>query len=684
MKSKKLPSDPKIYISLAVLWVLLLAIMPRSGKFNYNYRKGSPWTYETLVAQFDFPMLKPEEQLQKEKEAAGESVIPYFKYSASETQKGIMAVEAEAADEHPGLRAAIINSIVGIYERGVMSDEDAAAFAGTGPQSERVIFVQKDKRTAKTPASEVFTISSARTRMLMDLQESASTTSAVLKLDSVVASSGVYDAIIPNLLFDKETTELVHAESVDFISPTMGFVAAGTVIVSKGELMTSEIERTLDSYKEEYESTLGYRGPTAMLWLGNIIISLLLVLVLFLSLFYTNQYIFEDLNRFVYLLLIFWLTALAAIVVEAHDPNYLYMTPFTLNALFLLAFFRKRVVMPVYTISLIPLLIIAHDGVELFVMYLVAGIVTMYVFQYFSKGWRQFITAFIAFISLLLTFLAFCLLHDFTELTDLNRILYLFLGSLLSVAGYPLIFLFEKVFRLVSNSRLLELCDTNGNKLIKELASKAPGTFQHCLQVMNMSDAAAEEIGANVLLARAGALYHDIGKINNPQCFVENAAPGTNYHNGLSPKESAKEIIRHVTDGAVLADKYNLPQVVKDFVLSHHGTTFTGYFYNKYINDGGDPAAASDFYYPGPKPKSKEQIIVMLCDTLEAASRTLKSYDQATLDEFVDRIVASKMDDGQFDDADISLKDLGKVKSVLKSYLAQMYHERIQYPKRVK
>ena len=236
----------------------------------------------------------------------------------------------------------------------------------------------------------------------------------------------------------------------------------------------------------------------------------------------------------------------------------------------------------------------------------------------------------------------------------------------------------------MSNSRLLELCDTNGNKLLKELAAKAPGTFQHCLQVMNMSDAAADAIGANVLLARTGSLYHDIGKISNPQCFVENAAPGANYHEGLSPQESAKEIIRHVTDGMALAEKYNLPQVVRDFIVTHHGTTCTGYFYNRYINDGGDPENAADFRYPGPKPKSKEHIIVMLCDTLEAASRTLKSYDQETIDAFVDRIVASKMDEGQFDDSDISLRDLGRLKTVLKSYLAQIYHERIQYPKRVR
>ncbi len=682
MNNKKLPSDLKIYLSLVVLWVLLIAILPRNGKFNYNYRKGSPWTYETFVAQFDFPIIKTEEQMRSEMEAAGESVIPYFRFSQTESRRGIDIAENLQVDSYPGLKSAILNSLSAIYSKGVLSDENASSLAGH--ESGKVIFVQKDKRASKVPASEVYTVSSARAQLLADVGRAMDSSFEALRVDSFVETCGAYDAIVPNLIFDRETTELVHAETADFISPTMGVVSAGTMIVEKGEIVTSEIAQMLDSYKAEYENSLGYGGPVALMWVGNILISLLLVLVLFLSLYYTNQYIFDEFNRFVYLLLIFLIAAAGAVIVENHDPDLLYLTPFTLTALYLLAFFRKRVVMPVYTISLIPLLIVAHNGVELFVMYLVAGIVTMYVFQYFNKGWMQFVTALIAFASLLLTFLAFCLLHNFTDLTGNHRILYLLLGSLLSVAGYPLIYLFEKVFSLVSNSRLLELCDTNGNKLLKELAAKAPGTFQHCLQVMNMSDAAADAIGANVLLARTGSLYHDIGKISNPQCFVENAAPGANYHEGLSPQESAKEIIRHVTDGMALAEKYNLPQVVRDFIVTHHGTTCTGYFYNRYINDGGDPENAADFRYPGPKPKSKEHIIVMLCDTLEAASRTLKSYDQETIDAFVDRIVASKMDEGQFDDSDISLRDLGRLKTVLKSYLAQIYHERIQYPKRVR
>jgi putative nucleotidyltransferase with HDIG domain len=275
--------------------------------------------------------------------------------------------------------------------------------------------------------------------------------------------------------------------------------------------------------------------------------------------------------------------------------------------------------------------------------------------------------------------ISFRLIQGDASLQDFNTLIYMALGALLSVAGYPLIFLFEKLFALVSNAKLIDLCDTN-NKLLRELAQKAPGTFQHSLQVMNMADEAARSIGANVLLVRAGAMYHDIGKMMNPLCFVENSAPGVNYHANLSPKDSATEIIRHVQDGVALADKHGLPSVVKEFITAHHGTTFTGYFYNQYLNEGGSPDDVKEFFYNGTKPVSKEHVILMLCDAIEAASRTLTDFSAESISAFVEKMVGSKME--QFDDSEISLKELNVVKGVLKTYLAQAHHVRVVYPKR--
>ena len=314
-------------------------------------------------------------------------------------------------------------------------------------------------------------------------------------------------------------------------------------------------------------------------------------------------------------------------------------------------------------------------------MYLVAGVVCILVFAFFNKGWLQFVTALIVFFAMAVVWTGFRLTDSLKGIGEYNTLLYLFFGSMLSVAGYPLIFLFEKMFKLVSTSKLVELSDTS-NTLLRELADKAPGTFQHSLQVMNLADAVARAIDANVPLIRTGALYHDVGKIANPQCFTENETPGVKYHSGLTPKESAQEIIRHVSDGLALAEKHSLPDVIKDFIRTHHGTTCTGYFYNQYLNEGGDPEDVKEFFYDGVKPTTKEQVILMLCDAVEAASRSLKDYSAESISALVDRIVDGKAGDGQLSDSDISLRELNTAREVMKSYLQQMYHSRVSYPKR--
>ncbi len=668
----------KVYLPLAILFITLVLIFPRMGKFNYDYKKGSPWMYEPLIAQFDFPILKTEAQIQAEKSMLGSSIIPYFRYSDAVVHSQIDMVEKLDLGKNSGYRPDILNAFVRLYGSGIVSDSGAEYLPEGKTYDSNVIFVQRDRRAKKIPSSEVYTVQEAKDFLLLFLTEA----NLECNVDSLCTETGLYDLIQPNLLFDRQTTDLVHEESVNYVSPTSGVVSAGQILVSNGEIITAEIEQLLDSYKAEYENSLGYNGPRVWLWIGNIIIALALVTVLYFALYYTNYRLYDEFNRYIYLLVIFLLATILALVVDKVNPTLLYLTPFTLIALYLVAFFKKRVVLPVYILSLLPLLIFSHNGVELYVMYLAAGVITIFFAGIFNRGWKQFITAVIVFFVLLLVYFGFKFIDGIGSFNSYRTILYLFIGSFLSVAGYPLIYLFERMFQLVSNNRLAELTDPN-NRLLRDLAHKAPGTFQHSLQVMNLADAAARSIDANVLLVRAGALYHDIGKIVNPQCFIENETLGARYHDGMTPRDSAVEIIKHVSDGMALADKFNLPDVVKEFIITHHGTTCTAYFYNKYIKEGGDPANAEDFYYKGRKPTTKEQIIIMLCDTLEAASRTLKDYSPATVSALVENIFKSKMSDGQFEDADISLKDLNTVKNVLKSYLQQVYHARIEYPKRM-
>ncbi len=663
----------RILFPLGIAFLLLVLLMPRSAKFAYDYHKGRTWKYETLYAQFDFPIYKTEEQMLAERGEVSEP-IPYFRYSDEVVTRSLLAAERL---ELKTLRSATVSALRAIYQKGVMADDQNRKDSEAAPE---VIYIQRDKRATKVPFSEVYRLTDARARLLSELSALSDA-----NVDSLLRVSGAYALLVPNLLYDEQTTALVHAESNMSVSPTSGYVNAGQLIVREGEIVTGEIAQMLDSYKREFEANMGTNRSPALMLLGNILIALVLVTLLYLSILLNNKRILRD-SRFPYVVTVFLLGALTALILVRVDEKILYYVPFTLVALLLQAFMKNRFVVPLYVVSLLPLLIFSHDGAVLFVMYFVAGMVATLVFRYFNRGWKQFITALITFGVLALAYLGF---HA-AELVAGNvwsALLSLFIGSMLTVAGYPLVYLFERLFNLVSNSRLIELCDVS-NPLIRELEQKAPGTFQHSLQVMNMVDVVARAVDANADLVRAAALYHDIGKLYNPLCFVENESlvlrdGSPRYHEGMPPEQSAREIIRHVPEGVELAQKHRLPEMIIDFIRTHHGTTTTGYFYSQFLSAGGDPARADEFRYPGIKPETKEQIILMLCDSIEAASRTLTEYTPEAYSAFVERIVAGKMEEGQFEHADISISELGTVKETIKQYIAQTHHGRVAYPKRI-
>lgn len=677
MEKINFPKRFRAYMPLIALFLLLVFFMPKSPKFNYDYRKGSPWMYETLIAQFDFPILKTEAQLQAEREKAGSNVIPYYKTDGKVAARSAGTVSALELGKWSDARVTLSDALAALYAKGILAPSMEQDIEEMLQDAGGLIYVQRDRRAEKVPVTEVFTVESASSY----LRDAVAADFPQCDVDSLYVAASLGTLIVPDLVFDQQTTDLIHEESVNYVSATQGVVKAGQVIVSEGEMITAEIEQLLDSYKSEYDTSVGYGGRRVYMWLGSILIAFCIVFVLFLAICYCNFRIFDEYNKYLYLLLIFALAAVGSSIVARFDPALFYLMPFTLISLYLLAFFTKRVVFSVYFISLLPMLVFSPAGVELFVMYLVAGSVAMLVFGFFNRGWLQFVTAFIVFVVMTIVWGAFRLTDGIGGLADHHTVFDMALGALLSVACYPLIYLFEKIFKLVSNTKLAELSDTN-NKLLRELADKAPGTFQHSLQVMNLADAAARSIDANVLLVRAGALYHDIGKIANPQCFTENQTSEIRYHEGLTPKESAQEIIRHVSDGLVIADRHGLPAEIKDFIISHHGTSAAGYFLTQYLNAGGNPEEVSDFYYDGRRPVAKEEVVLMICDAVEAASRSLKDYSQESISGLVDRIVDGKAAEYQFDDADISLREVSTMKETIKSYLQQMYHSRVSYPKR--
>ena len=654
--------------------------MPRTAKFNYDYKKGSPWPYETLISQFDFPILKTEEQIRDERGQSASIVIPYYRYSEDAVSQAVKNVQSLDLGLYKGIRPSVVMHLEDIYAKGVISDARVKLDHSSAKVSENLIYVQKNKRAQQTARQEVYKVSEAKDQLVAMVARNYPS----VNLDSLFRRSGVYNVIIPNLLYDKTMTELTHAESDDYVSPTLGYVKADEKIVSKGEIVTAEVAQMLDSYKEEYNKVYGYSGPRVLLYLGNVIIALVLCVILFLSIYYSNRWVFTDRNRYYYLLTVFMLSSVVTFIMIDAAPQLMYMMPYPVFALYLLAFFRKKVVLPVYVVILLPLLVFSGGGMELFVMYLAAGAVTIETFGLLGKGWQQFLNALILFGVEILVFFGFRLIDVGSNAGWWVDAIQIFVGSMLTVALYPLIFLFEKIFNLVSSTRLIELADTN-NPLLQEVSAKAPGTFQHSIQVMNMVDYVGRGVDANVLLLRAGALYHDIGKMQNPLCFVENESlsPGAaRYHEGKTPAESAADIIRHVDDGLAIADEHRLPDEIKAFIRTHHGTSATAYFLNKYLNDGGDPAQTSAFCYHGQRPATKEQVILMICDSVEAASRTLKEFTPEAYDRFVEGIVDSKEKAGQLEDADITIHELGQVKAMLKTYLQQLYHGRVVYPKR--
>lgn len=665
----------RIYLGFGILLLAMLFLYPKDGKFRYEYSKGRPWIYETLIANFDFPLLKTEAEILREKEAKASEIIDYYNFDETVEVMKIEEFSKFCSDQkiEPAVARSLAASLGIVYKRGVISGFSEEDY------SDKVIFIKNGKRYVQTPAVNVLTIDNAYNRIVTRLSERYPS----IDVDSVARAVSLKNYIAPNLVLDENTTQIAHKEAVNFISPTKGMIYSGQLIVSKGEIVTADISQILDSYKAEYKVSFGYAGSDLSLWLCHFLIVLALCAVLFFSFYFIERNIFKNIPRLLFLLLMVLLAFVGVVIAYNFGHRYFYIMPFTALVLFINAFFKKAIVYPVYIVSLLPLILIPEGGIEYFLMYAAAGGVLLFSYKNFSKGWKQFLNAFFIFFAMMIVYLAFNLLsNEGTFVMDHTEILFIGANAVLTVVLYPFVFVFEKIFGFVSYSRLQDLADTN-NPLLQELQKTAPGTFQHSLQVANLAENAARKIGAYFTLVKVGALYHDVGKIENPLCFVENRTEGTeDYHANLSPEESARDIIRHVDDGMFLARRHKLPTQVSDFIISHHGTGMATFFYNTYCNAGGDATNTVPFTYNGRKPLSKEEVILMLADSVEAASRSIKDYNEESISKLVDDIVLGKVRDNQLEESDISLKEINNVKDSFKDYLMQMHHTRIAYPKR--
>lgn len=630
--------------------------------------------YENLDATFDFPILKTEEEIRAERERITRNFTPYFllRSDIEAEQLRAFSLEAEQAGLPDDLQSKLISLYKTIYSRGIL---DNARYEELDPETG--LAVLKGNVADKKAVTDIYSLISAKNDFLSRVEKFSKFESQILKnqeLDLTIF-------LTPNLIYDEHTTFAVQSSSLQDISLTKGIVHTGQRIISKGEVVTGYSEQILNSLRTEYNTKIGFSGNVLLLIIGQTLWVVLAMFILFILIKSIAPQLLHRVPELIFILFLFVLTVAGSSLLYNIEPSLLYLLPFPVIVLFMDSFFPTRLSLPLYLLFLVPLALIT-DSYQLFLINVIAGGVAVFVFKFWGSGWQQFLSALLVFVAYLISDISLHLISEGSfKLLNTEVFRNFGIAAILMIASYPLVFLFEKIFGFVSLSRLRDLADT-GNKMLRELSEKAPGTMQHSLQVANLAETAARSIGANALLCRVGSLYHDIGKINNPQYFAENQAAGFNPHTLLNPRESARIIIQHVEDGKILAKKYGLPTLVSDFIETHHGRTRTEAFYIAWCNEGGDPDNTEDFTYEGQLPTTREHVVVMLADAVEAACRSLKDYTPESISALVNKMVLQRISEDQLQNADITYRDLRKIQEVLNVQVQEMYHSRITYPKR--
>jgi putative nucleotidyltransferase with HDIG domain len=654
---------------------LILYLFPKAGQFKYDFQKGKPWQYENLYAPFSFTIKKDAVSLASEKDQIVNNAVPYFNMDmaiVTTVTKEFYRLLDEAYQNSlfrvPKLSiqskgAAIIDQI---YKHGIVNelysyDPDKLVYLKSSNEIDEVTFHQ-----------------------IVSFDNIESIVKAATSLETISPSIDLLEKILkivikPNVSLNTKLTQAAIDDEVNAMNPNKGIIEKSGRIIAKGEFVDTDAYQILDSLKAEYQSQVWTKSNYLWLLVGY---GLLVMLVLLMLLLFLKKYrpeIYKNNTKVTFIFFNVLLMVLLTTIVVKMDAKYVYVVPLCILPLILKAFFDPRLGLFVHVLTVLLLGFIVPNSFEYLFLQIIAGIVTILTVSELYKRANLFISvAQITFIYII-GYFAFVLIQE-GNIYEFEWVIfgYFVLCGLATLFAHPLIYFYEKLFGLVSDVSLLELSDTN-SKLLKELSNKAPGTFHHSLNVANLAEAAAQEIGANSMLVRVGALYHDIGKMASPTFFIENQLSGINAHDELDPKESASIIINHVIDGIEIARKYNLPDRIIDFIRTHHGTSMVYYFYKKELETQGQ-ANKEDFKYPGPIPFSKETAILMMADSVEAASKSLKEPTSTKIDVFVEKIIDAQMEQGQFLNADVTFKDIELIKKVLKKKLNNMFHLRVEYP----
>lgn len=660
-----------------VTTLFIVYLFPKTGKFRYSFEKGKPWQSENLYAPFNFAIKKTQTEIDKEQSDVKVNSTVYFEVNMSEKAKALSNYKEKfkivfkdsghnkVSNSKLYKKGKIL--IKNIYSKGLLdSDYNYSS-------TRSVLLISSNKIQKQLQYKDLLKIN--QLRPYVEDYLGASYTS--YKRNKMV--SLFFDIVKPNVTLNKDLTKKALEEELSKISLTRGGIEQDQLIISKGQVVEEEQYNILNSLKSEYESQIWNTASYNWVLVAyTLLVALtLLMLLLFLQKYRLEVFLNNTKVTFIFfnIALMIFLTTL----VINFNSQYIYVVPLCILPLVLKAFFDARLGLFAHVLTVLLLGFIVPNSYEYLFLQIIAGIVTILTVSELYKRANLFISVGQITFIYIIAYFAFFVIHE-GQVTSLRwQTFGLFiLCGLATLFVQPLIYIYEKIFGLVSDVSLLELSDTN-TKLLKELSNRAPGTFHHSLNVANLAEASANEIGANAMLVRVGALYHDIGKMKNPTYFTENQSNGINPHNELSSRESAKVIVNHVLNGIEIAKKHNLPDRVIDFIRTHHGTSLVYYFYMKEKSEN-ESVLIEDFSYPGPKPFSKETAILMMCDSVEAASKSLKEPTSTKINDFVENIINKQMENGQFLNADITFKEIQSIKKVLKHKLANIYHLRIEYP----
>ena len=646
---------------------------PEEKAFKYNLDKleGKPWNYEQLIAPMDFPIYKTITEVTNEKNEIKRSRKYYFfrnndimkptNYEAFIRRlknKKVAAISKEVLDS--------------VARRGIIETSEITE----GKKSTFPIYIVENNIEKEHMLGDFFTLRQADQYVEERLEGNVPPNEAEALRDSIENFFAV------NIFYNKDLTEKALEQNLENVLPSHGKIMRGQTIINKGEIVTAEKMKILYSLKselkqEEKEVVAG----NYLLLSGQVLVTGMSLAMMMLFLLFFRKNIFSQNSEITFIFLLIIIFCITATQVGSNPAN-LYYIPFSIAPILIRTFFDTRTALFTHLNIIIIVSFLAADKFSFLFIELFAGIGAIFSVAALSRRSQLFNSIIAVFLTYFVAYFSLRLIEDASSFSfKVREFIPFAVGSATVIFAYPLIYISEKTFGFVSDFTLLELADSN-SALLRDLAQKAPGTFQHSLQVASLAEEAVYKVGGNALLVRTGAMYHDIGKIKNPRYFIENMVGGVNPHEELESDESAKIIIRHVLDGVELAKEYKLPEQVIDFIRTHHGTTLTRFFFRSYQMTHEDEIIDEDkFRYPGPVPFSKETAVLMMADSVEAASRSLKRYDAQSIDNLVDKIVASQMEENQYLNSDITFRDVTAIKKIFKKRLMNIYHVRIEYPR---